>query len=168
VTSWLDYSLSLPLPTRANDLVMPVVMGSKVVKGKKRPFVRLIKTNNAREWLEDALFRLGLEEPSGSAPLEGPLILAGNFYLPSIASDLDGRLKALQDALTQAGVYHDDKQITCITVRKRINVEGDQLRTNCVRFRLKVDTDCDLEVAKRLEASMRNRVKLTPNYTANK
>lgn len=58
------------------------------------------------------------------APLEGPVIVAAVFHLPvkDVAAgrcgDLDKLTRNLLDALTDAGVYGDDVQVTRLLVDK--------------------------------------------------
>lgn len=58
------------------------------------------------------------------APLEGPVIVAAVFHLPvkdaaaGRVGDLDKLARNLLDALTDAGVYGDDVQVTRLIVDK--------------------------------------------------
>jgi Holliday junction resolvase RusA-like endonuclease len=57
---------------------------------------------------------------TASRPLDGPLALEARFSLPSVASDVDNRLKALLDALVAAKWLHDDCQIVRLVASKRV------------------------------------------------
>jgi crossover junction endodeoxyribonuclease RusA len=66
--------------------------------------------------------------PEGWVPLDEPVELIVNFYmpkpktvdrpLPSVAPDLDKLVRAVGDALAIAGVYADDSRIVRISARK--------------------------------------------------
>ena len=62
------------------------------------------------------------------APLDGPVVVAAVFHLPTAdvaagrVGDLDKLARNLLDALTDAGVYGDDVQVTRLLVDK---VEAD-------------------------------------------
>lgn len=58
------------------------------------------------------------------APLEGPVIVVAVFHLPAVdvaggrVGDLDKLARNLLDALTDAGVYGDDVQVTRLICEK--------------------------------------------------
>lgn len=66
--------------------------------------------------------------PEGWEPLDEPVELIVNFYmpkpvsvkrlLPSVAPDLDKLIRSVGDALAIAGVYADDSRIVRISARK--------------------------------------------------
>lgn len=66
--------------------------------------------------------------PEGWVPLDEPIELIVNFYmprpksvdrpLPTVAPDLDKLIRAVGDALAIAGVYTDDSRIVRISARK--------------------------------------------------
>jgi Holliday junction resolvase RusA-like endonuclease len=66
--------------------------------------------------------------PEGWQPLDQPVELIVNFYmpkpvsvkrsLPSVAPDLDKLIRAVGDALAIGGVYTDDSRIVRISARK--------------------------------------------------
>ena len=81
----MSWSLVLPMPVRANRLVRPALMGKTA---------RLVKTTEARESLED--MQRVLRAHQGRAPLLiGPVRVDLGLHFSSIASDIDGRVKAL-------------------------------------------------------------------------
>lgn len=56
----------------------------------------------------------------GIRPLAGPLELVIDVYPPDRRRrDIDNLQKALLDALAYGGAYHDDSQITRLTVQRR-------------------------------------------------
>ena len=97
----MPYRLAM-LPPSNNALLRPVQIGAGV---------RLVSTRAAREFREYAHTHLPV------APVAGPLELFVTFYVPTIASDVSNRLKALEDALT-GRLFYDDKQVAEIHVRK--------------------------------------------------
>ena len=114
------------------------VLGVPIPKGSSKGFFvpqikRVVITNanaKTKTWeqqvLEAAVAVLGEDTP----PLEGPLTLTVRFYLPRAKSaarrvvkpttrpDLDKLVRAVKDALTRAGVYHDDGQVVAVIARK--------------------------------------------------
>lgn len=116
VNPWDGHRFVLPLPTRANALVRPALM---FAKGK--PTARLVKTLEGETWLGRAHAELRrVHARLGSpAPLAGPVRFEAKFFFASIASDGDGRLKALQDAIS-GYAYEDDRQIGDWVLAKRI------------------------------------------------
>lgn len=114
--SWDGHRFVLPLPTRANDLVRPALIGPKWNRK-----VRLVKTTNGKTWLAIARGKLTriwhqLKRP---APMVGPVRFEVVFFFATIASDGDGRLKSLQDAIS-GFAYEDDRQIADWKLGKRI------------------------------------------------
>lgn len=66
---------------------------------------------------------------AGHKPLQGRLSLfAAIFPANRIKQDLDNRSKALQDALTHAGVWLDDEQIDQLTLVRREVVKGGMVK----------------------------------------
>lgn len=62
---------------------------------------------------------------AGHKPFEGRLSLfAAIFPANRIKQDLDNRSKALQDALTHAGLWRDDEQIDQLTLVRKEVVKG--------------------------------------------
>ncbi|WP_346921717.1 RusA family crossover junction endodeoxyribonuclease [Glutamicibacter creatinolyticus] len=81
-----------------------------------------------------------------SEPLEGPLVLTVDFYLPKPAKtkypdyplgtpDTDKLLRAIGDALTQSGLIRDDAQFVDTHARKRWATEkpGALIRVESLR-----------------------------------
>lgn len=81
-------------------------------------------------WRQLMAYWMGIEmaKTGGGAPLEGPVIVAAVFHLPvhpisghawaGRVGDLDKLARNLLDALTDAGVYGDDVQVTRLIVDK--------------------------------------------------
>ncbi len=91
---------------------------------------RIVQVNSKKHkaW-RTAIVNSCIEElPEGWVPLDEPVELIVNFYmpkpksvnraLPSVAPDLDKLVRAVGDALAIAGVYADDSRIVRISARK--------------------------------------------------
>jgi len=113
------------------------VLGVAAPKGSTKAFYvaklgRAVTTADNRRsapWQESvvAAAQVALD---GALPLDGPVGLALSFYLPRPKSapkritepaklpDLDKLVRALGDALTAAGVWHDDAQVVRVLARK--------------------------------------------------
>lgn len=65
----------------------------------------------------------------GGKPLEGRIAMTAEIYPANrIRQDLDNRSKALQDALTHAGLWLDDSQIDELTLIRREVIKGGQVK----------------------------------------
>jgi len=51
----------------------------------------------------------------GRRQLTGPLYVLGAFWFPTLASDVDNRIKSALDALEHAGVFKNDRQVADLT-----------------------------------------------------
>lgn len=59
-----------------------------------------------------------------STPLDGNLALAAIFYRPNRRSqDVDNMMKLVMDAATQAGIWHDDSQVTAQVALVELDAE---------------------------------------------
>lgn len=110
----------VPIPQGSTKAFMRPGMKFPVVtsdNAKTKPWRQAI-VDAAREWL------------NGCAPLEGPVTVRVEFYLPRPKTapkrveapakkpDLDKLLRAVCDALTSAGVWRDDAQVVSVTASK--------------------------------------------------
>ena len=76
----------------------------------------------------------------GVQPLNGPLSVEIDLHPPDRRRrDVDNVQKALLDALTHAGAYHDDSQIVRLTTVRRSVVSGGK-----VRLRIEVCRDDEI------------------------
>lgn len=111
------------------------IYGDPVPQGSKRAFVvkgKPILTESAgirlKTWRQD-IVGAARAELNGDAPMEGALRVTVFFYvrrpkkprneLPITRPDGDKLERAVLDALTSAGVMHDDAQVCSMTWRKR-------------------------------------------------
>ena len=111
------------------------VHGTPAPQGSKRAFVvkgRAIVTDvnpaPLKTWREDVK-HAALDAMNGRLPLEGAVEVKVTFYLPkpksvkrelpSVRPDIDKTTRSLLDALTSAGVFRDDSQVTDLHARKR-------------------------------------------------
>lgn len=107
-----------------------------------RPRFRVIKARNGATFVStyyDKKYKTFLEEAprqiraealcrSGAIerPLEGPLEMVVHFYVERPKStkrgtpryDIDNYLKGIMDAMTKAGVWHDDDQVSKVLAKK--------------------------------------------------
>lgn len=97
--------VTLPMPPSNNDLVRPV---------RK---VRLVKTKEARDWLDMAT--AALRRRVDLVPYSGPVQLAIVVEVGMVTADVTNRVKALEDALT-GFLWHDDLQVTSVVLTKRL------------------------------------------------
>lgn len=92
---------------------------------------RVYDPGTARVWRSRVahLARVILASETARKPYEGPIRLAVEFRLPrpraakgrafpAVRPDLDNYLKALMDALTDAGVWKDDGQVVSVLATK--------------------------------------------------
>jgi Holliday junction resolvase RusA-like endonuclease len=77
----------------------------------------------------------------GVRPLEGPLIIDIRIYPPDRRRrDIDNVQKALLDALAHGGAYHDDSQITRLTIERHEIISGGKVT---VRLKERSDAKCN-------------------------
>lgn len=105
------YLFRLSLPPSANELVRPALLGGKRA--------RLVKTDTGRKWLAYAVRELEAQFPQ-RRHIVGPVYLHLTAYVARVTTDLDNRVKALSDAITAAGLWHDDAQVVRLEAEKRI------------------------------------------------
>lgn len=117
------------------------VFGDAVPQGSKRAIVNrhtgkpaVIESGGARlrTWRSDVV-AAARSAMSGQGPFEGPVTLFVVFHLrrpkrpknevPIVRPDVDKLARGLLDALAAAGVFHDDAQVTDLSVRKRYSDE---------------------------------------------
>ncbi len=91
----------LKLPPSTNELLMPLFIG---FDAKNKPIVRLVPTTVAKRFRKHAHSVLPVD------PLDGPVELFITFYVPTISSDCNNRIKALEDACN-GRLFHDDSQV---------------------------------------------------------
>lgn len=72
---------------------------------------RLVKKPEARQWMKDAVLLLLYQKPVAWKALQGPLRAVVEFCPPNNRSDLDNRFKPVFDAIEQAGIIENDRQI---------------------------------------------------------
>lgn len=102
----------LPMPPSVNSLYgVNRDTGQKYLLAEQRQFRSSVIS----------IVRAAMRAPEGRVPaLEGRVELVVGFYqVNRQRQDISNRLKALEDALTHAGAYHDDSQIDRITAERR-------------------------------------------------
>jgi len=120
------------------------VFGDPVAQGSKRAFVVknravVVDDNKAplRSW-RTAVVDAARAELNGDAPELGPVRVTLMFFLrrpkrpkaevPIVKPDVDKLARACLDAMTDAGVFRDDSQVTTLTARKRYTTEAPCVR----------------------------------------
>src|SRR5262245_15949550 len=139
----------LPLPVSANVLVRPALLSSLRCDAcgsqpTKRPIVRLVSTAEAKEFREAAHRRLPV------APVSGAVEIYCTFYVDTLATDVDNRIKSLLDAL-KGRLLYDDKQVAELHVVKIITPD-DSKHGVVVEVRPANPTE-HVELSRRLAAS---------------
>lgn len=91
---------------------------------------RIVQVNSKKHkaWRTAIITEVIANLPEGWVPLDEPVELIVNFYMPkgksvtreapSVAPDLDKLLRSVGDALAIAGVYTDDSRVVRISARK--------------------------------------------------
>lgn len=111
IAAEMAWNLRLPMPTRANNLVRPALIGKSA---------RLVKTAAGKAFRDEAQALLRQHQAVNALPLLiGPVEVQVTFYFASISSDIDGPLKSLFDAC-KGIVWEDDRQICSMLVGKRM------------------------------------------------
>ena len=109
--NWNEQRCRVPLPPSANDLVRP-----GLVDGKPR----LVSTAVAKSFRMIAVPIIAAHARLHHLPkLTGAVRLEVDFYFSQMSADLGNRVKALEDALTVAGVWDDDRQVASLLITKR-------------------------------------------------
>jgi len=83
------------------------------VKGK----LRMVTTKRAKAWKLAACWSLKAQR--GTRPtITGPCALSITSYLPTTAGDVDNYAKATLDALQEAGIIANDRQVQRMCIAK--------------------------------------------------
>jgi len=116
---------------------VPQPQGSKTPMGLRGGRHVLVESNavRLRPWralvTAGAVEFIGADPNARGCPMDGPLSLLLTFTMPRPKSapkrvtrpfrkpDLSKLIRAVEDALTDAGVWHDDAQIVTVTATKR-------------------------------------------------
>lgn len=89
------------------------------VKGK----LRLVTTGSARKWKDSAKVQLMAQHMPAPA-IEIPCEVCIDLYLPTLAGDADNYVKLTLDALQDARVIANDRQVQRLTVSKQKDKEN--------------------------------------------
>lgn len=116
---------ALPMPPSVNEAWHHVAyVDNQEEDPRKQLKVRLVLTDEHRAFRNEVIYRVRLSHRD--EPLEGRLDLRlFLFYSNRRRTDLDNRVKPVQDAMTHAKVYNDDSQIDHLDV-SRIPTDGDE------------------------------------------
>lgn len=125
--------LTLPMPPTVNDAWILMPYRDKD-DGKLK--VRKILTDDHRQFRSTVIGRVKgdmLRNELRGQPLLGRLeMVVMLFFANRRRTDVDNRVKPLQDALTHAGAYNDDSQIDELVVRRTIQSGPEACRV-CLR-----------------------------------
>jgi crossover junction endodeoxyribonuclease RusA len=112
------FEMELPWPPSVNDYYTRWVFGvikkgsQWVCAGGKRPTIRAALSKDAEAFRQEVALLVGKVKP-----LTGPLMLTLVLHEPDKHNhDIDNFNKGLFDAITHAGVFHDDSQIKMLVV----------------------------------------------------
>jgi crossover junction endodeoxyribonuclease RusA len=126
--------LTLPMPPTVNEAWILVPYYDKEGDGKLK--VRKVLTDEHRQFRSTVIGRVKgdmLRNELRDQPLLGRLeMVVMLFFANRRRTDVDNRVKPLQDALTHAGAYKDDSQIDELVVRRTIQSGPEACRV-CLR-----------------------------------
>ena len=106
--------IRLPWPPSVNTIRRNVVIN-------KRP--RTLLSAAGRQWFADAAGHVAVQR--AGAKLLGRVHVDITLHAPDRrAIDIDNRAKALLDACTKGGMWHDDGQVDVLTLRRADVVRG--------------------------------------------
>lgn len=116
---------------------LPAPQGSKAFKGFRRGKPVLVESSKAVKPWRIAVKTEAVLKMIDHEPLCGPVDLTITFHLPApirmpparkgypcVMPDLSKLMRSTEDALTSAGVWHDDGQVVTATIRKRYAKNG--------------------------------------------
>jgi len=85
---------------------------------------RAVLAPEHRAWARAAVAAIRAQLPRGWEPLSGPVALLLDVQVPGLSSDVSNRIKSIEDALTEARVWLDDRQVVLIHAAKIIGKRG--------------------------------------------
>lgn len=111
---------TLPWPPSVNHYWRRVLIGGKL---------RTLLSKEGREFKQTAVRAVLQQRRGPSAPLSGRLAIAVTLFPPDRRRyDLDNRLKAVLDSLTEARVWEDDRHVKIIHLEEGGIVRGGACR----------------------------------------
>lgn len=109
-----EIEMRLPWPPSVNRIWRNVVIG-------RSP--RTLLSADGRQWFERAAVEV-LQQRAG-VKLLGRVAVEVTLHAPDRrAMDIDNRAKALLDACTKGGLWHDDGQVDVLTLRRANVIRG--------------------------------------------
>ena len=123
VSDLKSLTYTLPWPPSVNHYWRRVLIGGKP---------RTLLSKEGREFKQAAVGAVLQQRRGPSAPLSGRLAIAVTLFPPDRRRyDLDNRLKAVLDSLTEARVWEDDRHVKIIHLE-----EGGIVRGGACRVRI--------------------------------
>lgn len=120
VSEMKTLTYTLPWPPSVNHYWRHVVING-------RP--RTLLSKEGREFKQAAVGAVLQQRRGPSAPLSGRLAIAVTLFPPDRRCyDLDNRLKAVLDSLTEARVWEDDRHVKIIHLEEGVIVKGGACR----------------------------------------
>ena len=120
VSDMKSLTYTLPWPPSVNHYWRRVLIGGKP---------RTLLSKEGREFKQTAVGAVLQQRRGPSAPLSGRLAIAVTLFPPDRRRyDLDNRLKAVLDSLTEARVWEDDRHVKIIHLEEGGIVKGGACR----------------------------------------
>lgn len=120
VSDMKSLTYTLPWPPSVNHYWRSVLIGGKP---------RTLLSKEGREFKQAAVGAVLQQRRGPSAPLSGRLAIAVTLFPPDRRRyDLDNRLKAVLDSLTEARVWEDDRHVKIIHLEEGGIVKGGACR----------------------------------------
>lgn len=117
-------SCTLPFPPSVNHMYASNMGARKIAR---------YKTASARLFMRDAVMLLKASRPAGWEPSGTFAVAIGLFAPDRRKRDADNHIKAVQDALQDAGIIEDDSMVAHISIEKWGVVRGGAAHVRVLR-----------------------------------
>lgn len=124
----MSIRLALPFPPSANRYWRSLISeGGRIVAPqelrRRKLSVRVVKSAEARQYVKDTV-HVAAQSPQ----IRGLVSVAGHFYFPSRAGDLDNRVKQWLDGLKD-GAFGDDSKVWELYLRRHLDPDNPRVET---------------------------------------